>query len=293
MEKIRVIEIGPRDGFQNICDFIPTEVKLEAIHKLADAGVKDIMVTSFVSPKAIPQMRDAREVAETCVKRWPGVRCSALVPNLRGALNAMESGVRELTVVISVSASHNRANVNQTHEQSYENLEKILRECPEANITVDLATAFGCPFEGHIRLPQVREMVQTIYSMGIRSFDLCDTIGVANPSQVKEYTTAMLREFPEADFGVHIHDTRNMGMVNTLTAIQCGIKTVQASIGGLGGCPFAPGASGNTSSEDMVYMLNAMDYDTGIQFDKMLEAALYVHTHVKGNYSGHQINIKQ
>lgn len=293
MEKIRVIEIGPRDGFQNICDFIPTEVKLETIHKLADAGVKDIMVTSFVSPKAIPQMRDAREVAETCVKRWPGVRCSALVPNLRGALDAMASGVRELTVVISVSASHNRANVNQTHEQSYENLEKILKECPEANITVDLATAFGCPFEGYIRLEQVREMVQTIYSMGIRSFDLCDTIGVANPSQVKEYTTAMLREFPEADFGVHIHDTRNMGMVNTLTAIQCGIRTVQASVGGLGGCPFAPGASGNTSSEDMVYMLNAMDYDTGIEFDKMLEAARYVHTHVKGNYSGHQINIKQ
>ncbi len=293
MEKIRVVEVGPRDGFQNICDFIPTEVKLEAIHKLTAAGVRDIMVTSFVSPKAIAQMRDAREVAETCVKRWPHVRCSALVPNLRGALNAMEAGLRELTVVISVSASHNQANIHQTHAQSYENLERILKECPQAAVTVDLATTFGCPFEGYIRLDQVRDMVRTLYGMGIRSFDLCDTIGAAHPGQVKEYVEAMLREFPEADFGVHIHDTRNMGMVNTLTAIQCGITTVQAAAGGLGGCPFAPGASGNTSSEDMIYMLNAMGYDTGIQFDKMLEAALYIHAHVNGNYSGHQINVKQ
>ncbi len=293
MKKIRVIEVGPRDGFQNICDFIPTEVKLEAIGKLAAAGVKDIMVTSFVSPKAIPQLQDAREVAETCARRWPEVRRSALVPNLRGALNAMEAGVRDLTVVISVSASHNQANIHQTHAQSYENLEKILKECPGANITVDLATVFGCPFEGYISLEQVREMVKTIYSMGVRSFDLCDTIGVAHPGQVKEYVTAMLQEFPEAAFGVHIHDTRNMGMVNTLTAIQCGITTVQAAVGGLGGCPFAPGASGNTSSEDMVYMLNAMGYDTGINFDKMLEAALYVQAHVVGNYSGHHINIKR
>ena len=293
MEKIRVVEVGPRDGFQNICDFIPTEVKLEAIHKLTAAGVRDIMVTSFVSPKAIAQSRDAREVAETCVKRWPHVRCSALVPNLRGALNAMEAGLRELTVVISVSASHNQANIHQTHAQSYENLERILKECPQAAVTVDLATTFGCPFEGYIRLDQVRDMVRTLYGMGIRSFDLCDTIGAAHPGQVKEYVEAMLREFPEADFGVHIHDTRNMGMVNTLTAIQCGITTVQAAAGGLGGCPFAPGASGNTSSEDMIYMLNAMGYDTGIQFDKMLEAALYIHAHVNGNYSGHQINVKQ
>lgn len=293
MEKIRVVEVGPRDGFQNICDFIPTEVKLEAIHKLTAAGVRDIMVTSFVSPKAIAQMRDAREVAETCVKRWPHVRCSALVPNLRGALNAMEAGLRELTVVISVSASHNQANIHQTHAQSYENLERILKECPQVAVTVDLATTFGCPFEGYIRLDQVRDMVRTLYGMGIRSFDLCDTIGAAHPGQVKEYVEAMLREFPEADFGVHIHDTRNMGMVNTLTAIQCGITTVQAAAGGLGGCPFAPGASGNTSSEDMIYMLNAMGYDTGIQFDKMLEAALYIHAHVNGNYSGHQINVKQ
>ena len=162
MKKIRVIEVGPRDGFQNICDFIPTEVKLEAIGKLAAAGVKDIMVTSFVSPKAIPQLQDAREVAETCARRWPEVRRSALVPNLRGALNAMEAGVRDLTVVISVSASHNQANIHQTHAQSYENLEKILKECPGANITVDLATVFGCPFEGYISLEQVREMVKTI-----------------------------------------------------------------------------------------------------------------------------------
>lgn len=293
MEKLRIVEVGPRDGFQNICEFIPTEVKLTAIDKLVAAGVREIMVTSFVSPRAIAQMRDAREVAQTCVRRYPDVCCSALVPNLQGALRAMEAGLRELTVVLSVSAAHNQANVRQTHRQSLENLAGILRECPEANVTVDLATTFGCPFEGPVSLEQVRTMVCRVRDLGIRSIDLCDTIGVAHPGQVREYVTAMLREFPDVTFAVHIHDTRNMGMANTLTAIQCGITTVQAAVGGLGGCPFAPGASGNTSSEDMVYMLNAMGYDTGIDFEGMLDAARYVYTHVRGDYSGHQIHIKQ
>lgn len=294
MDKIRVIEVGPRDGFQNICDFIPTEVKLETIDRLVNAGVQDIMITSFVSPKAIPQMRDSKIVAETCIKKYPSLHCSALVPNLRGALNAVEAGLRELTVVISVSAAHNRANINRTHDESFADLEKILQECPsDTKVTVDLATTFGCPFEGEISLEQVRSMVSRAYDLGIRSIDLCDTIGVANPKQVKRYVSAMLEEFPDIEFSVHIHDTRNMGMVNTLTAIQCGVRTVQGAIGGLGGCPFAPGASGNTSSEDVVYMLNAMGYDTGIDFQKMLDTALYVHEHVHGNYSGHHINIKR
>ena len=293
VNKVRVIEVGPRDGFQNICDFIPTEIKLEAIDRLVQAGVKDIMVTSFVSPKAIPQMQDAKTIAETCVRKYPDVTCSALVPNLRGALNAVEAGLRELTVVISVSTAHNRANINRTHEESFADLEKIMRECPEAAITVDLATAFGCPFEGSISLDQVRGMVHRVREIGVRSIDLCDTIGAAHPGQVREYVTALLAEFPDVEFAVHIHDTRNMGMVNTLAAIECGITTVQGAIGGLGGCPFAPGASGNTSSEDLVDMLNSMGYDTGIDFPKMLDAALIVHQHVQGNYSGHQINIKR
>ena len=196
-------------------------------------------------------------------------------------------------MVISASATHNRANINRTHDESFADLEKIMRECPGVNITVDLATVFGCPFEGVISLDQVRTMVRRVCDIGVRSIDLCDTIGVANPKQVREYVTELLREFPNIKFAVHIHDTRNMGMANTLAAVECGITTVQGAVGGLGGCPFAPGASGNTSSEDLVYMLNAMGYDTGVDFSKMLDAALFVRQHVQGNYSGHQINIKR
>ena len=293
MKKIRVIDVGPRDGFQNICDFIPTDIKLTVIDKLASAGVKDIMITSFVSPKAIPQMRDAAEVAEICLNKYPDIRCSALVPNLRGAINAAAAGLKELTVVISVSESHNQANINRTFDESFADLQKILEACPGTKITLDLATAFGCPYEGNISLERVRTAVRRAYGMGMRSIDLCDTIGVAYPTQVRDYVTFLMAEFPDVEFSVHIHDTRNMGMVNTLAAIECGITNVQASLGGLGGCPFAPGASGNTSSEDLVYMLNKMGYETGIDFDKMLEAAVYAHRNIVGNFSGHHIFIKR
>lgn len=291
MDKIRLIEVGPRDGFQNICDFIPTEVKLHVIDMLAEAGVQNIMVTSFVSPRAIPQMRDAEEIAKACLARYPRLHLSALVPNLRGAQNAIAAGLRELTVVISVSEAHNKANVNRTPEESFEDLKKILDACPEAEVTLDLATVFGCPFVGEVKLDQVRAAVQQAYDMGIRSIDLCDTIGVAHPAQVREYVSALLKEYPDVTFGVHIHDTRNMGVANTLAAIESGITTVQAALGGLGGCPFAPGASGNTSSEDLVYMLNRMGYDTGIDFGKLLAAARYAHGNISGNYSGHHIFI--
>ena len=292
-KKIRLIEVGPRDGFQNVCDFIPTDIKLSVIDMLVQAGVRDIMITSFVSPKAIPQMRDAKEITEACVGKYPDVNLSALVPNLRGARDAAAMGLRNITAVVSVSRSHNRANVNRTPEESLEDLAEMLVECPAAEFTLDLATAFGCPFEGETPLEAVRSMVRRAYDIGIRKIDLCDTIGMAIPSQIRAYLTALMREFPDVEFLVHIHDTRNMGIVNTLAAIECGVTTVQAALGGLGGCPFVPGASGNTSSEDLVYMLNRMGYDTGIDFERLLDAARYAHEHIQGNYSGHHINISR
>ena len=291
-KKITLVEVGPRDGFQNICSFIPTEVKLKTIDMLVDAGVRQIMITSFVSPKAIPQMQDAAEVTKICVEKYPDVILSALVPNRRGVENAVAAGLKHLTMVISVSKSHNMANVRRTPEESLEDLKKIREDFPEIDLTVDLATAFGCPFEGETPLDSVRYMVSRIRDIGIRKIDLCDTVGVAYPSQVRTFLKALMAEFPDVEFMVHIHDTRNMGMVNTLAAIECGITAVQATVGGLGGCPFAPGASGNTSSEDLIYMLNRMGYDTGIDFEKMLAAARYVYEHIEGNYSGHHIKIK-
>lgn len=292
MSKINVFEVGPRDGFQNLKEFLPTEKKLELIDGLVKSGVKQIEVTSFVSPKAIPQMADAKEVAQYCVKKYPDVQLYALAPNLRGAQGAWEAGIKNISYVISLSATHNMKNVRRTHEESIEALQEIMKTYPEMNICIGLATVFGCPFEG---LPNIQDAVafaKRLWDVGVREINLADTIGIADPKQVRETVKAMKEALPDCRWQIHIHDTRGMGMVNTLAAIECGITTVQSTLGGLGGCPFAPGASGNTATEDLVFMLERMGYDTGIDFQKMLTVSKYQKSFIDGIYSGHQVNIE-
>ncbi len=293
MEKkhIQFVEVGPRDGFQNVTAFISTETKLEIIEKLLEAGVQHIQITSFVSPKVIAQMKDAGKIAKVIVAKYPYVNLWALVPNFKGAQLAKEHGLKNVNYVISVSESHNKANVNKTIDQSFAELEKIIKKLPELHVCLDAATAFGCPFEGVTPYEALESYVRRGIALGIKEFNICDTVGVAFPDQVRGYITALKKSFPDIILNVHIHDTRNMGIVNTLAAIECGITKVQAAIGGLGGCPFAPGASGNTSSEDLIYMLNHMGYETGVRFDCLLDAAKYTKEHVDGNFSGHQIFI--
>ena len=289
--KINVLECGPRDGWQNLKSLLPIEEKKHIIDGLVEAGVSMLEVTSFVSPKAIPQMADASELAGYVLTSHPDITTYALVPNYRGVQNAWLAGVRHLTYVISVSESHNKANINRTHEQSFEELRRIYADFPDADICVELATAFGCPFEGIPTIRQVTDFIAKVYALGSRSICLADTIGIADPRQVRETIHAVQDAFPDVVWQVHIHDTRGMGMVNTLAAIESGIGTVQSTLGGLGGCPFAPGASGNTATEDLVYMLQRMGNDTGIDFDKLLALSRYQHEKVHGIYSGHQINI--
>jgi len=292
-KKIEIVEVGPRDGFQNLKEYLPVEKKLEIIDSLIDAGVKHMQITSFVHPKAIPQMRDAKEVAETCVKKYPDLDLFALIPNYRGAVNAMNAGLKKVTNVISLSESHNKANINRTRDESFAQLEQIVTDCKGLQVCLDVATAFGCPFEG--KFYDVEPLIAFIkrgYDMGIRSFTLCDTVGLADPKQVREFVQASKQAFSDAHFEVHIHDTRGMGLVNTLAAVEEGIDGVQSTLGGLGGCPFAPGASGNTATEDLVLMFNEMGYDTGIDFAKILAAAKKEHEEIAGNYSGHNINIQ-
>lgn len=290
--EIQIFEVGPRDGFQNICDYIPVETKLKIIDKLVDAGIQHMQITSFVSPKAILQMRDAKEIVEICLKKYPTLDLFALVPNLRGAQMAYETGLKKVTNVISLSESHNRANINRSREQSLEELERILHTYPQLEVCVDIATVFGCPFEGDLGIVALLDFLQNLYEKGIRLFNLCDTIGVAHPKQVREIIKKVLEIYPDCTFQIHIHDTRNMGMVNTLAAIECGITEVQSTLGGLGGCPFAPGASGNTATEDLVYMLEKMGYETNINFQKLLDLSKWQTTIIQGNYSGHHIHIK-
>lgn len=292
-KKVKVVEIGPRDGFQNVKEFIPTETKLQIIDGLVASGYKKIQITSFVSPKAIPQMKDAMQVAESVLAKYDGIEFFALVPNFYGAKNAVEVGLKELTPVMSLSETHNLNNVKRTHEQSIDELKKIRDAFPDVKLTQDIATSFGCPFEGDIPIENLLELIGKLRELDIHAFTLCDTTGVAYPTLVTETFKKVKAEYPEDEFNVHIHDTRNMGLLNSMTALQAGADSVQAAIGGLGGCPFAPGASGNTSSEDLVYMLNKCGYDTGIDFDKLLATAKYTKSVIDGNFSGHHIYIPE
>ncbi|WP_417092973.1 hydroxymethylglutaryl-CoA lyase [Intestinimonas timonensis] len=296
-KKIEIIEVGPRDGFQSVksdCCLISTEEKLTVIDALIDAGVRHMEFTSFVSPKAIPQLADSAEVTRASLAKHSDKDLFALVPNLRGAQNAYALGLRKVCYVVSLSKSHNKANINRTHEQSLEAYQEIRRELPDLDIIVDLATAFGCPFEGKYEEPErAVDFLKDYVDTGMNTCCLCDTIGIADPAQVRRLITAIQAAYPNLELMVHFHDTRGLGMVNTLTAIDLGLTKVQSALGGLGGCPFAPGASGNLSTEDLVWMLNEMGYDTGISFSKLLAAAKQQSTAVPGQYSGHHICIQQ
>ena len=293
MKKVLIDEVGPRDGLQNIAEFIPTEKKIELIRAILDSGVSMMNLTSFVSPKAIPQLADARAVAEAILPAYPEVSFNALIPNLKGAQFAVEAGFREVVNVVSVSETHNLRNINRSHEQSFQALAEIRERYPDLKLIVGLATSFGCPFEGETSLEKLMSMVDRVAALGLNSIQLSDTIGVAYPTQVASFVDAVRAAYPEMEIGIHIHDTRNMGVINTYVAIEHGVDYIDSSVGGLGGCPFAPGASGNTSTEDLVYMLDKCGFETGIDFQKILAAARLAESVVKGGiFSGHQLKIK-
>lgn len=293
MNKIEVYEVGPRDGFQNVCEYIPLDEKIRIIEGIIASGIKHVQITSFVSPKAIPQMKDARALAEACVKKYPEADFFALVPNLRGAQAAWESGLKWVSYVVSLSESHNKANIRKTHEESLEELQKIVKAYPELDVCIDLATAFGCPFEGKKKAEDVVSFLKPYVDSGIKIVDLCDTVGVANPAQVRRTIDAVRDEYPELILQVHIHDTRNMGMVNTLAAIERGVTNVQSTLGGLGGCPYAPGASGNLATEDLVFMLTEMGYEMNIDIPKLVELSKKQAIQIpEGQFSGHLYKIK-
>ena len=219
---IQICEVGPRDGFQSIkCAQIPTEQKIQIIEELLAAGVKHMEFTSFVSPKAIPQMADAAEVTKAVLERHPEADLFALVPNLRGAANAYNLGLRKVCYVVSLSVSHNKANINRTHEQSLEAYKEIRATYPYLDVIVDLATTFGCPFEGKYEEPAaVVTFLKDYVDAGMKAVCLCDTIGIADPAQVKAVIEAVKAAYPSLKLAVHFHDTRGLGMVNTLTAMR-------------------------------------------------------------------------
>jgi hydroxymethylglutaryl-CoA lyase len=273
-DRVTICEVGTRDGFQIEPDFIPTEVKVEIVDLLSAAGLPRIEVTSFVHPKTVPQLRDAETVMAR-IKRRPGTRYAALVPNDKGAVRAVDAGVDAIHTVISASESHNLANVNMTIAESLDKLRAVMQVATRAKVHVGcgISTSFGCPFEGDVPLPQLESVVRRLVDMGARAIGLADTTGMANPRQVSEVLQHLMPRFPGVEWTLHTHDTRAMAIPNILAAMECGVTNFDASIGGLGGCPFAPGASGNVCSEDLVHCLHAMGVGTGIDLDRLLAAS--------------------
>jgi hydroxymethylglutaryl-CoA lyase len=267
---VSIREVGPRDGLQNE-DPVPTEAKIELLDALSATGVSRIEAVSFVHPKAIPQMADADEVWSRA-RKAPGVRYSALVPNPRGTERALAAGFTELEVVVSASDTHNRKNLNRSTEESLDDIAGLVATCHRAGATVEVivATSFGCPYEGDIDPNRVAAIVDRVVADGADRLAFGDTTGMATPRRVTELLEAVRRDLPIL---LHFHNTRGTGLANILTALELGVADFDASIGGLGGCPYAPGASGNVATEEVVHMLRDMGIETGIDLDKLIEAA--------------------
>ena len=273
MKRIYFNEVVTRDGFQMEPEFVPTDDKVALIDALSACGYAKIEVTSFVSPKAIPMLRDADEVMGR-IQRFAGVEYTVLVPNMRGAERAFEARADELNLVMSMSQSHNQANLRMTMEQSFAALIGIIKRAEGlAAINISLSCAFGCPMEGDVPEAVVLDHAQRFADAGVRGLTICDTTGMAHPAQVKRMAELLQQRFEPLQLTLHFHNTRGMGLANVLAAAQSGITRFDGSLGGLGGCPYAPGASGNVCSEDAIHMLDAMGYDTGMNVDKLLELA--------------------
>ncbi len=273
MTRIYFNEVVTRDGFQIEPNFIPTDDKVKLINELSACGYAKIEVTSFTSPKAIPMLRDAEEVMGRIV-RVPGVEYTVLVPNLRGAERALESEADEFNLVMSTSETHNLANLRMTREKSFTGLAEVIGYVNgKTPINVSLSTSFGCPMEGAISQKVVEEFVQRFADLGVRGVTICDTTGMANPIQVARMVDSIQKKFEYLQLTLHFHNTRGMGLANLLAAVQGGITRFDGSLGGLGGCPYAPGASGNICSEDAIHMLDSMGYITGINITRLVNLA--------------------
>lgn len=274
MKRLYLQEVATRDGFQNEKSFIDTEQKIALIDALSQCGYAKIEVTSFTSPKAIPALRDA-EAVMAGIQRQSGVEYTVLVPNVRGAERALGCGIDEANLVMSVSESHNRSNLRMTREQSFAQLREVVGVIGRGPVAVNvsLSTVFGCPMQGEVPVDEVLAWVGRFAELGVRGVTLCDTTGMAYPTQVETLSRQVRERFPELQLTLHFHNTRGMALANTLGALQAGIERFDASLGGLGGCPYAPGASGNVCMEDLVHMLDLMGYDTGLQLDRVLAAS--------------------
>jgi hydroxymethylglutaryl-CoA lyase len=276
-KKILLTEVGPRDGLQNEKGNVSTAEKVAFINSLGDAGMTRIEVTSFVSPKWVPQMADAAEVYQKIQKK-NGVKYIALVPNEKGMQAALASDVNAIAVFTAASETFNKKNINRSIEESLQDIQTLVKQAREKKIWVRgyISTAFACPYEGKVAPSAVVKAARRLLEMGVDELSIGDTIGMATPHQVQEVVSLLLKECPKEKIALHFHDTRGTALANVLAGLQLGIEKFDSSAGGLGGCPYAPGASGNLATEDLLFMLDGMGIETGIQLAKVIEASLKI-----------------
>ncbi|MEN1966717.1 hydroxymethylglutaryl-CoA lyase [Lentibacillus sp. N15] len=274
---VQIKEVGPRDGLQNEKKPVATSDKVSWINMLSETGVKEIEYSSFVHPKWIPQLADAHEVGRK-IKRNPNVRYSALVPNQKGLELALEAGIDGASVFMSASETHNKKNINKSIAETYPVLKAVIDGAKQADkhVTGYVSTVFDCPFEGKITSEQVIRVCDQLLEYGVDDISLGDTIGTAVPSQVDQLLEAVLQRFPQEKIIMHYHDTRGMAIANITRSLEYGITRFDSSIGGLGGCPYAPGAAGNVATNDVLYLLHGLGIATGIDEKKLQEAAFYI-----------------
>lgn len=271
-KKVTIIEVGPRDGLQNEKSFIPTNVKKQFIHSLKMAGIKEMELTSFVSPKWVPQMSDAGEIVADCLDS--NTRNIVLAPNQRGIDRVLETGCKAVAIFVGVSNSFNKKNINKTTSESLEELKPIIKNLKEQQFFVRacISTSFYCPYEGKIAEEDVLKLCHEFVASGADELSVADTIGMATPDESFSLFSKLKSCFPNTLITAHFHDTRKMALTNIFASMQAGVDRFDTSAGGLGGCPFAPGATGNVATEDVVYMLERMGIETGVNLNKLLEA---------------------
>ena len=274
-DRVEITEVGPRDGLQNEPDWIPTERKVALIEALIGAGLRSFEITAFVSPRAVPQMRDAAEIVEAVKRHAPEVELTALVPDLAGAERAAAAGVGAMVVFMSASESHNLKNVNRSREASLEGFRAIAEVAGRAGIPIHgaIATSFGCPFEGAVPVEEVVRIARVYRDMGIDRISLGDTTGMATPPLVTALCRALLAELADLALALHFHNTRGLGLVCVQAGLAEGVRRYESSVGGLGGCPFVPNATGNIATEDLVYLLEEQGIETGVDLARLIAAA--------------------
>jgi hydroxymethylglutaryl-CoA lyase len=280
-DSVRIVEVGPRDGLQNEARIVPSSVKIELIERLADAGLKSIETTAFVSPKWVPQMADHAEVMRG-IRRLPGVVYPALAPNLKGFEAALAAGATEVAVFASASETFSQKNINCSIAESFERFGPVLHAAKVAGVPVRayVSCVLGCPYEGAVAPDKVSDVARKLFESGCREISLGDTIGVGTASQTKIMLRAVSEHVPVSRLAGHFHDTYGQALVNIYASLEMGVRVFDASVGGLGGCPYAPGALGNVATEDLLYLLHGMGFETGIDMQRLIAAGAFICEHL-------------